>query len=648
MATIQQLEEGLRKAHAAGNAEHAKRFADAIRKQRGQADFSGVSARVIPDEAPETPAGSSGNRAQDVLAGVGKSMVDTVRGVRQYGIDALADPANALGPLGKPILRAVAGEQFDRAAQNSPALQKVRSYSDQLRQEEAERRELLPSLSEDPYFGAGNIVATLAQIIGPGVALRGTTAGGALMPATVRGNALQGGALGTVQPTASEGERGANQTLGTLVGAAGAAIPKAAGGIVDSLRSMFGGQLVSGAERAAAQRILDVAANPQALQAPAPSAVPGVQRTLAQETADPGVAALERMVRGRNPGVFGPIDAANNEARMRVLQGIAGTDSEMAAAEAARSAAGFSARQDAMQAGPVDITQTINALDAAIANSEGRSAVEPALRALRARLIREQESAPGLVTQAPEDRINVLDNVRQDVGDMLAGRFGGENAASLKGSRELLGVRDALNDEIGAQVPRFADYLNAYRQMSQPINRMEVGRELISRSTAANPADVVGTPLIQAARFGNAFKDMDAIAASATSFKKAKAENILSPQNLAELRAIDDDMTRIAITQRPTATNSTTDANQYLGEQVAQAGIKEATKALPFGLGALSEIMQDRASAQTQQKLAYMLANPSEARRVLAALPAKDRATLNKLLIQLSARPAAATPALAE
>lgn len=35
MATIQQLEEGLRKAHAAGNQEHARRFAQAIRDMRG-------------------------------------------------------------------------------------------------------------------------------------------------------------------------------------------------------------------------------------------------------------------------------------------------------------------------------------------------------------------------------------------------------------------------------------------------------------------------------------------------------------------------------------------------------------------------------------------------------------------------------------
>ena len=50
MATIEELETGLRKAHAAGNADHARRFADAIRQQRGsqpaQVGMSGVTREV--------------------------------------------------------------------------------------------------------------------------------------------------------------------------------------------------------------------------------------------------------------------------------------------------------------------------------------------------------------------------------------------------------------------------------------------------------------------------------------------------------------------------------------------------------------------------------------------------------------------------
>ncbi len=659
MATLEELEAGLRKAHAAGNADHARRFADAIRQMRGSQPKQRITAEqardpsLIPEERyraagmepPKRGSGSSGNRYSDYLAGVGKSIADTASGIRQYAVDAAGDPANALGPLGKPLLRAIAGDRFDAAAAKSPTLQGVRNYGQRLRNEEAERRQVLPSVSEDPAFALGNVVGTLGQLFTPGAALRGTTAGRAALPTTAGGNALQGLALGTVQPVAGQGERDVNQGVGGLAGFLGVKVPQAVGGTANTLGRMLGG--LSSAERAAAQQIVSVAENPTALGVAQPSAVPGVVRTAAQETGDRGVAALERVARGRNPGVFAQIDERNNAARVALLERMAGTDADLAAAEAARTGAGAVARQEAMQAGPVDISQTLTALDDAIASSEGRSAIEPALRSLRTRLVQEQEGAPGLVTQTPEDRIRVLENIRLDIGDMLSGKFGGDSGKALAGSRELIKVRDALNQEIGGQVPAFTDYLNAYRTMSPPINRMEFGREMLSRTAAANPADMVGTPLLQAAPFGRAMKDLDAIAARATGFNKAKAADFLTASDLSDLNAIADDMARIAISQRNVSVNSTTDANRYLGDQLANEAAREAAKQLPFGLGALT-YFQNKASAQTQEKMAYLLANPERLREVLAALPSKDRAAVNKVLLQLSARPAAAAPALAE
>ena len=56
MATLEELEAGLRKAHAAGNADHARRFADAIRQMRGSQPKQRITAEqardpsLIPDE----------------------------------------------------------------------------------------------------------------------------------------------------------------------------------------------------------------------------------------------------------------------------------------------------------------------------------------------------------------------------------------------------------------------------------------------------------------------------------------------------------------------------------------------------------------------------------------------------------------------
>ena len=613
---------------------------------------------LIPDERyraagmepPKRGSGSSGNRYGDYLAGVGKSIVDTASGIRQYAVDAAGDPANALGPLGKPLLRAIAGDRFDAAAAKSPTLQGVRNYGQRLRNEEAERRRVLPSVSEDPAFALGNVVGTLGQLFTPGAALRGTTAGRAALPTTAGGNALQGLALGTVQPVAGQGERDVNQAVGGLAGWLGAAVPHAVGAATRPVRSAIGDLLgqptASGVERRAADLIRQEAADVGSLMRPAPSAVPGVQRTLAEESLDPGVARLERQLRGSGPaGVFAPIDQANAAARVRSIEEIAGTDAQMAAANQARTEASQSARSQAMQAGPVDVSQTILALEDAIKAQEGRPAVQAGLRQVRDLLFRERMAGPGTVVGAPEDRITVLENVRQTIGDMLGGRYGGDNAAALQGSRELIGVRDSLNREIGDQVPAFVQYLDAYRQGSVPINRMEIGRELLDRGAGSAIADpVTGVRPLTPAGFSRQANDLDSLAARATGFDKARADQILTPDDIAKIRAVQDDLERQAF--RATAGsggNSMTQERQALARRMGRSAIQS----VPV-VGRFAESLEAMGEKRLNDTLARLIANPEEARRVLSTLNAKDRAVVNKALLQLSARTGAAVPALAE
>lgn len=636
----------------------------------GKLKLSQVSARpritaeqardpsLIPDERyraagmepPKRGSGSSGNRYSDYLAGVGKSIADTASGIRQYAVDAAGDPANALGPLGKPLLRAIAGDRFDAAAAKSPTLQGVRNYGQRLRNEEAERRRVLPSVSEDPAFALGNVVGTLGQLFTPGAALRGTTAGRAALPTTAGGNALQGLALGTVQPVAGQGERDVNQAVGGLAGWLGAAVPQAVGAATRPVRSAIGDLLgqptASGVERRAADLIRQEAADVGSLMRPAPSAVPGVQRTLAEESLDPGVARLERQLRGSGPaGVFAPIDQANAAARVRSIEEIAGTDAQMAAANQARTEASQSARSQAMKAGPVDVSQTILALEDAIKAQEGRPAVQAGLRQVRDLLFRERMAGPGTVVGAPEDRITVLENVRQTIGDMLGGRYGGDNAAALQGSRELIGVRDSLNREIGDQVPAFVQYLHAYRQGSVPINRMEIGRELLDRGAGSAIADpVTGVRPLTPAGFSRQANDLDSLAARATGFDKARADQILTPDDIAKIRAVQDDLERQAF--RATAGsggNSMTQERQALARRMGRSAIQS----VPV-VGRFAESLEAMGEKRLNDTLARLIANPEEARRVLSTLNAKDRAVVNKALLQISARTGAAVPALAE
>lgn len=616
-------------------------LAYAQQNYKPKADFSGVRSRVVPSsrsEAAPKPR-TIGDRYDSYISGVGKSMRDTGVGLKQLLSEGLESRADAVWNLmGRP------------GADKGDPIGKLRQYNERSRQEEARLRASLPGMAEDPEFAFGNVVGTLGQLFTPGAALRGTAAGRAALPTTIKGNALQGMALGTVQPVAEQGERAVNQGIGGLAGWLGAAAPRAVGAVTRPVRSaisdLLGQPTASGVERRAADLIRQEASDVGSLMRPQPSAVPGVQRTLAEESLDPGVARLERQMRGSGPaGMFAPIDQANAAARVRSIESIAGTDADMVAANQARSSASQQARLQAMQAGPVDVSQTILTLEDAIRAQEGRPAVQAGLRQVRDLLLRERQVAPGMVTGVPEDRITVLENVRQTIGDMLGGRYGGDNAAALQGSRELISVRDALNREVGDQVPAFSQYLDAYRQGSVPINRMEIGRELLDRGAGSAIADpVTGVRPLTPAGFSRQANDLDSVAARATGFDKARADQILTPDDIAKIRAVQDDLERQAF--RATAGsggNSMTQERQALARRMGRSAIQS----VPV-VGRFAESLESMGERRLNETLSRLIANPEEARRVLSALSAKDRATVNKALLQLSARTGASVPALTE
>lgn len=651
MATIEELEAGLRKAHAAGQTEHARRFAAEIRRMRGaqqpKADFSGVSARVIgrPLEVSDeqrnqvlrefgaTPSQRSG-LYERYMAGVGKSMVDTVQGIGQAITDQGMRGAGVAEDIASLVNPEAARQVGDR----------LRGFQSGQRESVARRRQTDPAFSEDPVFGFGNVVGALGQLLIPGTAARGTMVGRAALPTTVKGNALQGMAFGSVQPVAGEGEREVNTALGGTFGGVLPAASKFTTGLLRMAGNALGRGTVSGSTKRAAEILRAEASGLPGLLRPAPSTVPGVRRSLAEESLDPGIARLERNMRSQT-NLFDPIDRANNAARVASLQKIAGTDADMAAAIDARSAMGRSARQDAMSAGDVDISETLSLLDDAIKGQEGRPAVRAGLQTLKSLLATESEEAPGLVTTTPESRMYVLDNVRETIGDMLSGKYGGDNAAALKGSRELLGIRDSLNEEIASQVPRFADYLNAYRQGSIPINRMEIGRELLDRGAGSAIADpVTGVRPLTPAALSRQAIDLDSVAARATGFSKAKAADSLTKQDIAAIRAIQDDLERQSF--RATAGsggNSQTFERLMLQDKMSN----RLASRIPVA-GGFIEAMSKMADQRVNDKLARLLADPAQARAVLNQLNARDRAAVSKALVQLSGATGSSVPALTE
>lgn len=559
-------------------------------------------------------------------AGLGKSLVDTGMGFAQ----ATVDQASRVAGLGDLVANSdIGNEGFRQGVRRANEI--WRTPQRYFQKKAAERKTIDADLVSTPAGFAGNLTGVLGQVIGPGLAARGSAAASAFLPTTVRGNVVQGGLLGSIQPAESEGERAKNTAAGGAGGLLGAAIPKVAGGIYRAGKGLLAPFTEKGAQDAAAKVLNRFAEDPSRLVNRTPSSVPGVQRTLAEESLDPGIAQLQRAIAARNGAEFDSLARRNNAARVNAIRQFAKEKSDIAAAESARNAAVQADKQVAMQAGPVTTDATRAAVRNAIEAAQGDPATQAGLTQIRGLLSRPDPADAKNVI--PEDRMFVLENVRKTIGDMLSGKYGGDNAAALRGSRAILGVRDELNNEISGQVPAFGNYLNRFRQESVPINRMQVGQEIIKDASAGNYDAFTGLESLYPAKFGSLYKDLDGVAASATDFDKAKAANILQPEDMATLGAINDDMARIvyaANAARGVGSNTVQNA-ATLGDVGALIDALGMIGANVPGGGAV-KLLGSAGRERVQQQLAQILANPSQADAILRRASANDRRVIQAVL----------------
>lgn len=589
-------------------------------------DFSGVTATV--DTTAEIPGSLSPRQQaqqnvvdemsgpQRFIVGAGKSLVDNAIGVGQILSSEVAPYLYGIPGL---VTREIGRRGF-------------REDVDQFAQETAERD---APLMKTGAGLAGNVAGNIAQIVGPGIAARGTTASSAILPTTIRGNALQGAFLGGLQPASDATQRAENIGLGGALGGAGAGLVQGAGSVIRGARNVLARGGLTSTDRRAANVLAREATDPNFTVTD--SAVPGVQRTLGEASNDPGLMALENTMRAQSRGAFEPIDLQNNAARVAQLQAIAGSEGDMAAAEAARTAASEGLRDRAFAEG-AETAQRLQQADMLMNPNAGsgmaqlRQGIQSIARAGAGNP--NVQNATNAVSRALDqtgDSVGGLYNVRKYIGDLLNGRAAGDDASARAASRELIQMRDMVDENLAARAPSFPEYLDAYRNASKPINRMEVGREILSRS-AGTLQDVQGNPILTPSGVARTTNDLDAIAAKATDFKKAKASDILTAQDLAAIRAIQDDMQRIALRNRSATAGSQTAERLSVGERAAVRGV--ASK-LPW-VGPLFEHFEGAANQRLNERLAFLMANPAEAQRVLKALPKDDASALRTTLNQLA------------
>lgn len=582
-----------------------------------------ASARMISGQLAQVDSATAGAQStvgdmgtgQRMLVGAGKSVNDTINGVKQLG-GAIAD--------------VIPGVDLTNWRQG------VQSDIDESKRIDA------PLMATGAGL-AGNVLGNLAQVAAGGTALRGTSLAAAALPRTIAGNALQGGVMGAMQPVATGDSRVQNALIGTAFGGGSAAAVKglagAGGYAYDAARNLIRPG-VSGTERRAAEVLLRESADPAALQRVAPSSVPGVQRTLAEESLDPGIARLERTVRSTG-GQFDAIDRANNAARVRAIESFAGDDAAIGLAKRERDQQTKALLDQAMQDRGVNVGSVKKSLEDQIKATATRPSVQSALMDVKRSL-----------DEAGDDVFSLY-GTRKYIGDLLSGKAGGDKSYARAATRELMQVKNQLDEQLAEASPSFSSYLQKYQELSVPVNRMAIGQEMTSAKRGGAVLDpVTGAQVLTPAQFSKASRSLDDIAAKATGFAKAKAADILRPGDIAIIKSVQDDLERQAF--RATAGsggNSQTFERLGVQDRISRGAGRELLGTIPLAgryAGGLMDMIDKSRNEQLKEKLAYLVANPEEARRVLASLQPNGQRIVRKALVQLSGGlGAAAAPAAA-
>lgn len=580
MATLEQIEAALRAADAAGNVEDARRLAQAYSQMRSQQapkpDFGNVTSgggqyvqdvkatqAAIAARAPKkqgreaydwkrherlsnrefTPQEVAGMNpvekyaygAQELLSGIPRGLKQTGTSMAEYFVRS--NPA---------LFKQRSAESLITGKDDSTAGGLRASLANQ-EQEEARHRASQGGLMDTFPAKAGSFTATLATAFAPAARLRSLS-----LPQQIGANAGLGALYSASQPVTPDESRGGNIALGGLLGAGGTAVAPLVSRAVGAVARPVASFTRKGADKQAAAVLRRAAEDEAALSRSAPSAVPGVQRFLAEETLDPGIAQLQRQF----PQQLADQARNNNNARVEYLAGaFNGADDASAAAirEGADRMASGAARQlrsvvnEAPRANPfgglgvkapaqtqaISLDSVTRGIDGLIAKNNNRTVVKSALEHVRR------------LSSKPIRSADEAWNLRKEINDLMDGRVGGDLAAATAARRELLTARGLLDRQMTKAMPGWGDFLRNYKGAMRKADQVDVGAHLLKRGGVEGvTGDGAAVRTLQNARFRNLTDDMDRAVQTATGFRRATAQGTLTPQQLGAVGNVRDDVIR--------------------------------------------------------------------------------------------------------
>lgn len=292
------------------------------------------------------------------------------------------------------------------------------------------------------------------------------------------------------------------------------------------------------------------------------SKVPGVVPTTAEAALDPGISNLQRQF------AVGLTDRqlGNNAARVQALRTVGGSDAAIAAAKDTRESAanalyGQAFKSDAMrldlakQAEQAASSTMAGGLHQAIPTTAGQIADDLATPGLR-----ELATRPAFASAVKEAK-TLAANLGDPIGDPLSSVKGlhyiklaldqalngklPNSALAGYGDKALQGIKGTFLSELESDAisPLYGNARKTFADLSKPINSMEVGNEILKKSSTA-AEDALGNPTLHNEALSRAVRDGNALAQRVTGFNKATLADTLDPAAMDTLSAVRRDLAR--------------------------------------------------------------------------------------------------------
>jgi hypothetical protein len=339
--------------------------------------------------------------------------------------------------------------------------------------------------------------------------------------------------------------------------------------------------------------------------------------TAAEVAESGGIGALQRSAAAAFPEPYTQRGLEQNAARVQAARSVAGDEASLAAAEQARkSTTGPLYRQAEQSTAQVDTTRTVDLIDRLSAKNSGRPQLVSALQQVRETLFENDA-----LRSKPENIISSIGGIK----DIL------QTTENTLIKRELLTVKRSLENQLKKVEPSFRQAERQYAELSQPINQMQIGQDLLNKLQPAL-ADYGALGSETAAKYAQALRNSDQTAKLATGFKGATLERTMTPEQMNTLTSIAQDLARKANAQNlGRGVGSDTFQKISMANMAQQVGMPiglvESLGKVPAIGGYLTRIYGE-ADTQMQQALAKALLDPQATAKLIAQANPADKSRL--------------------